>query len=63
MKDWIKLIGKKWYVVLAIIMCIIVTAHLVTLSGTGNVRCSGLDYILVGDANDACKIYDTFRKY
>ncbi len=62
MKEWIKVIAAKWYVPVVLIMCCIVTAHLLTVNQAGEVRCSGLDYIVLGDTNPACKIHRLFTE-
>lgn len=62
MKEWIKVIAAKWYVPVVLVMCCIVTAHLLTINQAAEVRCSGLDYIVLGDTNPACKIHRLFTE-
>jgi len=62
MKEWIKVIVAKWYVAVVLIMYCIATAHLLTVNQAGEVRCSGLDYIILGDTNPACKIHRLFTE-
>lgn len=52
---------KKWKVIFAIVLLLIVIAQMLTVAQIGELRCSGLDYIILGDFNNACKMYNIFR--
>jgi len=56
-----KMIAARWYIVVVIYACVIVTAHLLTVNQVGELRCSGLDYLVLGDSNPACRIHRIFR--
>lgn len=62
--NWLRKITKwirlNWYVVIAIYACIVLTAHLLTVNDIQGLRCSGLDYVVLGDFNPACKIHSIF---
>ncbi|WP_061795841.1 hypothetical protein [Serratia ficaria] len=52
---------KRWKVVFVIILLLIGIAQMLTVAQMGELRCSGLDYIILGDFNDACKMHRAWR--
>ncbi|WP_337029495.1 hypothetical protein [Pantoea agglomerans] len=57
-----KMIAARWYVIIAIYACVVLTAHLLTVNDFQGLRCSGLDYLVLGDSNPACKIHKIFTQ-
>jgi hypothetical protein len=52
---------KRWKVVFVIVLLLIGIAQMLTVAQMGELRCSGLDYIILGDFNDACKMHRAWR--
>lgn len=52
---------KRWRVVFVIVLLLIGIAQMLTVAQMGELRCSGLDYIILGDFNDACKMHRAWR--
>lgn len=52
---------RQWRIAIAILLFLIVIAQMLTVAQMGELRCSGLDYIILGDFNNACKIHRAWR--